>query len=49
MPMQYLTTRAQFLARTLGTRTAAGYLRNRDVSLNDALRALGFPVRFPSL
>lgn len=48
MPTQYLYTRAQFLARTLGTRTAAGYLRNRQVPLSDALRALGFPVRFPN-
>lgn len=42
-----LLRRACFLKRTLGTRCAAGYLRNRGVCLEAALIGLGFPVRFP--
>jgi hypothetical protein len=41
-----LTERAYFLRRTLGLRCAAGFLRNRDVSLEDALRVFGFQPRF---
>lgn len=37
---QTLTPRAQFLQKTLGTRCAAGFLRNRGVSLQEALFAL---------
>jgi hypothetical protein len=33
-------TRALFIKRTLGVRTAAGYLRNRGWSLDGALFAL---------
>lgn len=33
-------TRALFIKRTLGVRTAAGYLRNRGWSLDGALYAL---------
>ena len=33
-------TRSQFLQRTLGTRVAAGYLRNRSVSIETALYLL---------
>lgn len=32
-----LAPRAEFLQRTLGTRCAAGFLRNRDVCLQEAL------------
>lgn len=32
--------RALEIQRTLGTRRAAGYLRNRDVSLEEALQVL---------
>jgi hypothetical protein len=32
--------RSQFLRRTLGTRVAAGYLRNRSVSIETALYLL---------
>lgn len=35
-----LVPRARSIQRTLGTRRAAGYLRNRNVSLDDALRIL---------
>lgn len=37
--------RARSIADTLGTRRAAGYLRNRKVPLEAALTILGFPVR----
>lgn len=32
--------RAKFIQRTLGTRIAAGYLRNQDVTLEEALDIL---------
>jgi hypothetical protein len=32
--------RAKAIQRTLGTRRAAGYLRNRNVSLEEALQIL---------
>lgn len=35
-----LAPRAWFLQRTLGTRCSAGFLRNRGVSLNEALLLL---------
>ncbi len=35
-----LDSRATFLQRTLGTRCAAGFLRNRDVCLQEALYIL---------
>lgn len=41
--MTSLTTmicRAKFIKRTLGTRCAAGYLRNRGVYLENALHVL---------
>lgn len=34
--------RARAIARTLGTRAAAGYLRNRCIPLDSALLILGF-------
>lgn len=34
--------RARAIARTLGTRSAAGYLRNRCIPLDSALLILGF-------
>lgn len=34
--------RARAIARTLGTRSAAGYLRNRRIPLDSALLILGF-------
>ncbi len=34
--------RARAIARTLGTRSAAGYLRNRCIPLDTALLILGF-------
>lgn len=40
-----LTLRANQLLRSLGARVAAGYLRNRGVTLEDALIVLGMPVR----
>jgi hypothetical protein len=40
-----LANRAHQLLRSLGARVAAGYLRNRNVSLEDALVLLGMPVR----
>ena len=39
-----LAMRALYL-KTLGARRAAGYLRNKQVSLEDALVLLGMPVR----
>lgn len=38
--------RARHIKRTLGTRSAAGYCRNRHFSLNEALQTLGFPIRY---
>lgn len=40
-----LAYRAGFIKQTLGTRRAAGFLRNRAVCLEDALALLGFPPR----
>ena len=41
--MKSLTAqRARAIARTLGTRSAAGYLRNRRIPLDSALLILGF-------
>lgn len=40
-----LLSRTFSIRRTLGTRAAAGYLRNREVSLEAALVILGFSVR----
>lgn len=40
-----LSLRAHQIVRSLGTRAAAGYLRNRNVALEDALVLLGMPVR----
>ena len=37
--------RALNIQKTLGTRPAAGYLRNRGVPIEAALLNLGFPVR----
>lgn len=34
--------RARAIANTLGTRSAAGYLRNRNIALDSALLILGF-------
>ena len=39
-PLSLVFTRSQFLQRTLGTRVAAGYLRNRSVSIETALYLL---------
>lgn len=39
-PLSLVFTRSQFLQRTLGTRVAAGYLRNRKVSIETALYLL---------
>lgn len=49
------TIKARFIARTLGTRTAAGFLRNRGWSFESALwvlcrkhpRTAGRTARFP--
>lgn len=38
--------KARELFKSLGGRTAGGYLRNRGFSLNEALQALGLPVRY---
>lgn len=40
-----LALRAHQLLNSLGARVAAGYLRNRNVPLEDALLLLGMPVR----
>ena len=40
-----LALRAHSIFKTLGARRAAGYLRNKRVSLKDALVLLGLPVR----
>ena len=40
-----LALRAHAIFKTLGARWAAGYLRNKQVSLEDALVLLGLPVR----
>lgn len=40
-----LATRAHSILKSLGARVAAGYLRNRNVSLEEALVLLGMPVR----
>lgn len=40
-----LATRAHTILKSLGARAAAGFLRNRNVSLEDALVLLGMPVR----
>lgn len=40
-----ITNRAMTILRTLGARRAAGFLRNKGVSLEEALVHLGFPVR----
>ncbi len=40
-----LATRAHTILRSLGARAAAGFLRNRNVTLEDALVLLGMPVR----
>lgn len=40
-----LVPRALSIQKSLGTRRAAGYLRNRDVPLEEALIALGFEPR----
>lgn len=37
--------RARNIAQTLGVRAAAGFLRNRDFTLEEALVSLGMPVR----
>jgi hypothetical protein len=39
-PLSLVFTRAGFIKRTLGTRVAAGYLRNRSVSIETALYLL---------
>jgi hypothetical protein len=39
-PLTNIFIRSQFLQRTLGTRVAAGYLRNRKVSIETALYLL---------
>jgi hypothetical protein len=39
-PLTDVLIRSQFLQRTLGTRVAAGYLRNRKVSIETALYLL---------
>lgn len=39
-PLSLIFTRACFIKRTLGTRVAAGYLRNRKVSIEAALYLL---------
>jgi len=39
-PLSLVFIRSQFLRRTLGTRVAAGYLRNRSVSIETALYLL---------
>jgi hypothetical protein len=45
---RYSANRARSIARTLGTFTAARYLRNRDCSLADALLILCGPrVKVP--
>lgn len=40
-----LALRAHQILNSLGARVAAGYLRNRGVTLEDALIVLGMPVR----
>jgi hypothetical protein len=40
MTLTNIFIRSQFLRRTLGTRVAAGYLRNRSVSIETALYLL---------
>lgn len=40
-----LSLRAHQIVRSLGMCAAAGYLRNRNVTLEDALVLLGMPVR----
>lgn len=43
-----LALRAHSILKSLGARRAAGFLRNRNVCLEDALILLGMPVRkFP--
>jgi len=39
-PLSLIFIRAGFIKRTLGTRVAAGYLRNRSVSIETALYLL---------
>ena len=39
-PLSLVFIRAGFIKRTLGTRVAAGYLRNRSVSIETALYLL---------
>lgn len=41
----FFAPRALQIKKSLGTRCAAGYLRNRDVPLDEALLALGFRPR----
>jgi hypothetical protein len=43
--MQVLKIRAEFLRDTLGMRVAAGFLRNRGFTLEQALEAFGFVNR----
>ena len=45
--MSYLTMirKAQSIKRTLGVRSAAGYLRNRGISLEGALAVLVYVKR----
>lgn len=38
--LQIYAFRARFIQSTLGNRTAAGYLRNRNVELSDAVKIL---------
>lgn len=40
-----LALRAHSIWKSLGARRAAGYLRNKEVALEDALVLLGMPVR----
>ena len=40
-----LALRAHSIMKSLGARRAAGFLRNKDVELEDALVLLGLPVR----
>jgi hypothetical protein len=40
-----LVKRSRNILRTLGARSAAGFLRNRGCTLAEALVSLGMPVR----
>ena len=45
MGLQVLNVRAVQLAKSLGYKSAAGFLRNRGVELEDALAIL-FPAKY---